>query len=312
MKDNKGFTLIELLAVIIILGILILIAIPSMTKYIADSRKETYIDTARQYIKSTITFVNQGKLDMFDTDTTYYIPSTCIKLESGGDSPYGKFNPAYIVVTYDNNSYKYYWLSTDTSGMGIKNITLNENLDVDMIETGVKSNDIKTNVGVGTRSKISVMSNDCKSFDTNPVVDSVPDGGTVVTSRTKTCRTAACGIESQTMNTCENVACGTETRTERKRHYSCGISYKGYEDCYGTYNYCLEHLSESYDGSNCEACAGSISTNSDGETVCRWSCLVTRYKTCNVTTTYNLTCQNEACGYTTVYKLCKHPDCGEN
>ena len=35
--NKKGFTLIELLAVIIILGILMIITIPSVTKYINDS-----------------------------------------------------------------------------------------------------------------------------------------------------------------------------------------------------------------------------------------------------------------------------------
>ena len=37
--NKKGFTLIELLAVIIILGILMLIAIPSVTNYINNSRQ---------------------------------------------------------------------------------------------------------------------------------------------------------------------------------------------------------------------------------------------------------------------------------
>ena len=45
--NKKGFTLIELLAVIIILGILMIIAIPSVTKYISDSRKSAYVDTAK-------------------------------------------------------------------------------------------------------------------------------------------------------------------------------------------------------------------------------------------------------------------------
>ena len=46
MKKKNGFTLIELLAFIIILGILMIIAIPSVTKYISDSRKNAYVDTA--------------------------------------------------------------------------------------------------------------------------------------------------------------------------------------------------------------------------------------------------------------------------
>ena len=39
---RKGFTLIEILAVIIILGILTLIAVPIVSNYIVDSRNKTY------------------------------------------------------------------------------------------------------------------------------------------------------------------------------------------------------------------------------------------------------------------------------
>ena len=48
--NKRGFTLIELLAVIIILGILMIIAIPSVTSYINNSRKSAYIDTAKEII----------------------------------------------------------------------------------------------------------------------------------------------------------------------------------------------------------------------------------------------------------------------
>ncbi len=43
-RRSFAFTLIELLAVIIILGVLMLVAIPSITSYIGNSRKSPYGD----------------------------------------------------------------------------------------------------------------------------------------------------------------------------------------------------------------------------------------------------------------------------
>ena len=176
MKKN-GFTLIELLAVIIILGILMIIAIPSVTKYINDSRKETYVDTAKQIIGSARNLVNSGKLDMYDTDVTYYIESSCIKTENSAESPYGKFDKAYVVVTYDGNSYTYYWTSVDETGQGIKNIIRFDNLNADIIESDLDSNDISTLRGIGRRKKTAVISenNNCQKEESNNAMLQVSD-----------------------------------------------------------------------------------------------------------------------------------------
>ncbi len=169
MKKKNGFTLIELLAVIIILGILMIIAIPSVTRYISDSRKAAYVDTAKEIVGGARNLVNEGKLEMYDTDTTYYIESSCIKTENASKSPYGEFTKAYVVVTYDGKRYTYYWTSNDDAGQGIKNIIRVDKLDIENIESDLKDTDISTLRGIDGRSKTVVVSdaNGCKKEGAN-------------------------------------------------------------------------------------------------------------------------------------------------
>ena len=160
MKDKNGFTLIELLAVIIILGILMIIAIPSVTRYISDSRKASYISTAKENITGARNKVNDGKLGMFDTDTTYYIPVSYIKTENANKSPYGEFTQAYVVVVYNGKGYNYYWTSVDDAGQGIKGIIAYDKLETDDVESDITTDMIDPRVtqrGVGERSKILIL-----------------------------------------------------------------------------------------------------------------------------------------------------------
>ena len=129
MKMNKkGFTLIELLAVIIILGVLMIIAIPSVTTYIQNSRKSAWVDTSVAYVKSTVNKVNEGgKLQFFTEKVLYMVPvgheaaNSCVSVESGGQSPFSdKWRYAYVGVVYNGKGYDYYFIGEDAAGQGIE------------------------------------------------------------------------------------------------------------------------------------------------------------------------------------------------
>ena len=162
MKD-KGFTLIELLAVIIILGILMLIAIPSVTSYINNSRKESYVTTLNELIKGATIKVNSGDIEVNDPNTTYYIPVSAIELESGNPkSPYGEFDEAYVVVTYDGDNYDYYFLGKDNTDMGTKKVTPASIIDKDDIVPDVSDDDVTPKYSIDGRPTIIEFTSDGK------------------------------------------------------------------------------------------------------------------------------------------------------
>ena len=152
-KRKKGFTIIELLAAIIILGILLIIGIPAITKYLDSSRSESYVATAKNIMNAARNLVNEGKISFFDTNVSYYIPTTCIKSENSNSSPYGEFEPAYVIVNYaeDGKGFEYYWVSRDVEGFGVAKPVKYDDLTEDDIVDGLKESDIRTDRTIGSR-----------------------------------------------------------------------------------------------------------------------------------------------------------------
>ena len=160
---NKGFTLIEILAVIIILGIIMMIAIPNVSKNIMDSRKKTDLVDAERYVEAGRNAVESHKIPCPSTETTYYIPRVCVPTEKGHKSPYAEWKDVYVVVTYDGLKHYYYFTSLDEAGYGIE-LTNVDDLTEKSIKQEKKSG-VDLNVGVGSRTIIKVYKTDCETTE---------------------------------------------------------------------------------------------------------------------------------------------------
>ena len=146
MNNTKGFSLIELMAVIIVIAVISTVAVISVSGYLVESKKRAYIDVARSLISSIKNNVNSNKYGIDSFDTIYYIPASYVVTENETSSPYGDFTVAYIGVVFSDDSYKYYWISNDETGQGVRNVTEYNDLKISTIETNITDQEIIDNI----------------------------------------------------------------------------------------------------------------------------------------------------------------------
>ena len=142
-KKNRGFTLIELLAVIIILSILMIIAVPSVTKYIRKEKKKAYVSTISSYVQSvSVKMLAFGFDQKPSINQALLIPFSEIKMEKKAVSPYGKFleEQCYIIVlANDGGKYSFYVNIKDSSGYKVYNVkSSNININTPTTSTNIK------------------------------------------------------------------------------------------------------------------------------------------------------------------------------
>ena len=138
-KKKKGFTLIELLAVILILGIIALIAIPQVTNVIGTAHKGAVETSAKHYIDAVTNKIALSKLETssankiedgivsvenIQVDVTGSIPESGSLTIKGGEVKFAEFVVDGYSVTCDskgkcnaiNGTYVYYASTTNVGG----------------------------------------------------------------------------------------------------------------------------------------------------------------------------------------------------
>ncbi|MBR1385566.1 MAG: InlB B-repeat-containing protein [Bacilli bacterium] len=141
--NKKGFTLIEIIAVIIILGILLIITIPLVQKYITNSGKASMASTASAYVETVKAEYEMGEYGSFlDDEEIMIVPLEYIELEQG-DTEKSKFasydkDKSYVVISPENNGYEFYINLVDDAGNGLvmKKTTdlIKENMEEDTLD----------------------------------------------------------------------------------------------------------------------------------------------------------------------------------
>ena len=120
MKNNKGFTLVETIAVIIILGVVLSIAVPSITNVVKSTNKNRMISDAETFISEVKEYVESDTIGNTPNDKKYTLGSIKSKLSK---SPYGKkYKEDSYVQIVNNNVYTVcltdgeYKATTETEG----------------------------------------------------------------------------------------------------------------------------------------------------------------------------------------------------
>lgn len=137
MKNKKGFTLVELLAVIVILGVLLMIAVPAVQNVIKKTKNNATQKQAELFIDAA------KKMAIIDEATSDMVIYKLSDLDSDVDK--NRFT-GMVVALKENGSYKYYIYLNDS----VNKKTIGNNNNNDIFEFASEDN-INENVTDGVK-----------------------------------------------------------------------------------------------------------------------------------------------------------------
>jgi len=112
VKNSKGFTLIELMAVIVILGLIMMIAVPNTITLMDKNKKSNYIENAKTFASLVqAKLQTDRKIEEPDATSAFYMTLGALNTNDIVDSPYGlpyDKNHSFVAVTLEGNKYVYY------------------------------------------------------------------------------------------------------------------------------------------------------------------------------------------------------------
>lgn len=104
--NKKGFTLVELIGVVVILGLIALVAFPSLLNQISSSKKQISDSQKSLIISAAKNYVDENKNDYADK-TSFEIPvDTLIKEDYLSEGIISSYAESEIYVTYNSGEYE--------------------------------------------------------------------------------------------------------------------------------------------------------------------------------------------------------------
>ena len=113
MKNRKAFTLIELMAVVVILGLIMMIAIPNTLSMIDKNKKTTYIENAKTFVSLVQSKVRTNK-NLEEPENSEMALIVTLEYLSTSDvefSPYGEEydkKGSFVAIVVESNKLQYY------------------------------------------------------------------------------------------------------------------------------------------------------------------------------------------------------------